>query len=642
MSNNSSAIPELNLRVIILGLILSVVMGSANVYLGLKAGMTVSASIPAAVVGMLVLRYFGRTGGSSHGGSILEANQIQTAASAGESLAAGIIFTMPALILIGVWQEFDMILTTVIAFTGGLLGILFMIPMRQVFIVKNEDNLQYPEGLACASVLEAGQETDSSDNASSIIKGALLGGAFKGLISFVGLLKGGLETAYLIGNRIFFFGGDISPALLAVGFIVKLNVAVLIFIGGFIGWLIGIPLLGHGLEHAGNPVEGAWELWSTQIRYVGVGAMVVGGISSIFRVRKGLVDAIKVLRKSQINIDQDNIPSNQKDIPPKAINIFSAIAVILVGGVYYYITNDIAITVVTTIIMIVMAFFFTAVASYIVGLVGNSNSPVSGMTITAVLFTGGLLYVFGFSGTEGMVATLGVAAIVCCAACTSGDVCNDLKTGQIVGSSPFRQQIMQIAGVAVASLVMAPIMQLLHETTPGGIGGRELAAPQAGLFASLAKGFFGDGILPWNMVAIGAVLGIIILSADSFLERWYKLKNIQNPNSFRLHLMPIAVGMYLPFGLSTPILIGGLLAHFILKQNSTNKDPDSVLQKGVLLSSGLIAGESLMGILLAFIAGAGIQSLTLDLKPDLITALTLSAALGTIWWLYTSSKIKNN
>jgi len=642
MSNNSSAIPELNLRVIILGLVLSVVMGSANVYLGLKAGMTVSASIPAAVVGMLVLRYFGRTGGSSHGGSILEANQIQTAASAGESLAAGIIFTMPALILIGVWQEFDMVLTTVIAFTGGLLGILFMIPMRQVFIVKNEDNLQYPEGLACASVLEAGQETDSSDNASSIIKGALLGGAFKGLISFVGLLKGGLETAYLIGNRIFFFGGDISPALLAVGFIVKLNVAVLIFIGGFIGWLIGIPLLGHGLEHAGNPVEGAWELWSTQIRYVGVGAMVVGGMSSIFRVRKGLVDAIKVLRKSQINIDQNNIPSNQKDIPPKAINIFSAIAVTLVGGVYYYITNDIAITVVTTIIMIIMAFFFTAVASYIVGLVGNSNSPVSGMTITAVLFTGGLLYVFGFSGTEGMVATLGVAAIVCCAACTSGDVCNDLKTGQIVGSTPFRQQIMQIAGVAVASLVMAPIMQLLHETTPGGIGGRELAAPQAGLFASLAKGFFGDGILPWNMVAIGAALGIIILSADSFLERWYKLKNIQNPNSFRLHLMPIAVGMYLPFGLSTPILIGGLLAHFILKENSSNKDPDSVLQKGVLLSSGLIAGESLMGILLAFVAGAGIQSLTLDLNPDLITVLTLSAALGTIWWLYTSSKIKNN
>ena len=291
--------------------------------------------------------------------------------------------------------------------------------------------------------------------------------------------------------------------------------------------------------------------------------MVVGGISSIFKVRKGLVDAIKVLRDSQIGNKQKNIPLNQRDIPAKAINIFSGIAIILVAGVYYYITKNIAITAITTVIMIIMAFFFTAVASYIVGLVGNSNSPVSGMTITAVLFTGGMLYVFGFSGTEGMVATLGVAAIVCCAACTSGDVCNDLKTGQIVGASPYRQQIMQIAGVAVASLVMAPIMQLLHENTPGGIGGRELAAPQAGLFASLANGFFGDGILPWGMVAIGSVLGVILLIGDSFLE--------SKKSTFRLHLMPVAVGIYLPFGLSTPILIGGLIAHFILAENDSEK-----------------------------------------------------------------------
>ena len=629
MDNNTTSIPELNIKVIILGLVLSVVMGSANVYLGLKAGMTVSASIPAAVVGMLALRAARGIDGKSLGGSILEANQIQTTASAGESLAAGIIFTMPALILIGVWQEFDMFLTTVIAFTGGLLGILFMIPMRQVFIVKNEDNLQYPEGLACASVLEAGQES-GGDNASSIIKGALLGGAFKGLISFAGVLKGGLETAFLSGNRIFFFGGDVSPALLAVGFIVRLNVAVLIFIGGVIGWLIGIPLLGHGLEHAADPAEGAWHLWSTKIRYVGVGAMVIGGISSIFRVRKGLVDAIKVLRDSQTSKSQSNVPLNQRDIPSKAINLLSAIAVLLVGGIYYYITKDAAIAAVTTVIMIIMAFFFTAVASYIVGLVGNSNSPVSGMTITAVLFTGGLLYVFGFSGTEGMIATLGVAAIVCCAACTSGDVCNDLKTGQIVGASPYRQQIMQIAGVAVASLVMAPIMQLLHENTPGGIGGRELAAPQAGLFASLADGFFGSGTLPWDMVAVGSAIGILLLIGDSYLEK--------SGQTFRLHLMPVAVGMYLPFGLSTPILIGGLLAHFILKENKTDQKPDNILQRGVLLSSGMIAGESLMGILLAFLAGAGIQSLNLGIDPNLVTALTMLAALGTIWWLYKSSK----
>ena len=630
MQDNTSTLPELNLRVIVLGLALSVIMGSANVYLGLKAGMTVSASIPAAVVGMLALKYFSRMSGKPS--SILEANQIQTAASAGESLAAGIIFTMPALILIGVWQSFDMYLTTVIAFTGGLLGILFMIPMRQVFIVKNEDNLQYPEGLACASVLEAGQNSTDSDSASSIIKGALVGGAFKGLISFVGLLKGNLETAYLSGNRIFFFGGDISPALLAVGFIVRLNIAVLIFIGGSIGWLIGIPLLGGGLEFAAHPVDGAWELWSTKIRYVGVGAMVVGGMASIFKVRKGLVDAIKVLRKTQIGSSQKNIPKNERNIPAKAINIFSTIAIVLVGGVYFYITNNIVIAAFTTIIMIIMAFFFTAVASYIVGLVGNSNSPVSGMTITAVLFTGGLLYIFGFSGTEGMVATLGVAAIVCCAACTSGDVCNDLKTGQIVGASPYRQQIMQIAGVAVASLVMAPIMQLLHENTPGGIGGRELAAPQAGLFASLAKGFFGDGVLPWDMVLIGCTLGVIIIVIDYILEA----KN----SSFRLYLMPVAVGIYLPFGLSTPILIGGLMAHFILSENNSKTEPDILLQKGILLSSGLIAGESLMGILLAFIAGAGIQNLDLDLDPTLISALTFLIALLTIYWVYVQSKPK--
>jgi putative OPT family oligopeptide transporter len=448
----------------------------------------------------------------------------------------------------------------------------------------------------------------------------------------VGILKGGLETAVLSGNRIFFFGGDISPALLAVGFIVRLNIAVLIFIGGFLGWLVGIPLLGHGLEHAADPIEGAWTLWSTKIRYVGVGAMVVGGISSIFRVRKGLVDAIKVLRDSQKGSNQDNIPINERDIPARAINIFSAIAIVLVAGVYYYITNNIAITIVTTVIMIIMAFFFTAVASYIVGLVGNSNSPVSGMTITAVLFTGGLLYVFGFSGTEGMVATLGVAAIVCCAACTSGDVCNDLKTGQIVGASPYRQQIMQIAGVAVASLVMAPIMQLLHENTPGGIGGRELAAPQAGLFASLADGFFGEGVLPWDMVGIGSVLGIFLLIGDSFLAS----KN----STFRLHLMPVAVGMYLPFGLSTPILIGGLLAHLILAENNSGEEPDSILQNGVLLSSGLIAGESLMGILLAFVASAGIQNLGLGIHPNLVTVLTFLAAAGTIWWLYNGSKLR--
>ena len=623
MNNITKHSNELNLRTILIGLILSVIMGAANVYLGLKAGMTVSASIPAAVLGMLVLRMISKKS------SILEANQIQTAASAGESLAAGIIFTMPALIIIGVWNEFDMVLTTVIAFTGGLLGILFMIPMRKVFIVSNVENLKYPEGIACTSVLEAGQENSDSKDAISIVQGSLIGGIFKILISFFGVFKGTIEGAILSGNRIFFLGGDISPALLAVGYIVRLNVSILIFIGGFIGWLIGIPLIGNGLEYLDNPIEGAYNIWSSSIRYLGVGAMVIGGIASIFKVRHGLIEAIKVLKEKSKKSNPDEL-STEKDIPSNLINGLSILVILLVGSVYYYLTGSFSISFVTTAIMIIMAFFFTAVASYIVGLVGNSNSPVSGMTITAVLFTGGLLYILGFEGVNGMIATLGVAAIVCCAACTAGDVCNDLKTGHMVGASPYRQQIMQILGVAIASLIMAPILQLLHENTPGGIGGRELSAPQAGLFAELAKGFFGDGQLPWNMVLIGSFIGLIILFMDSFLEK--------NNYNFRLHLMPIAVGMYLPFGLSTPILIGGIISYLILKKD-IRKNSDVVLHKGLLFSSGLIAGESLMGVVLALLSSIGIARMTLYLNNGVVVFLTSLGAILTIILLYKKANV---
>ncbi len=620
---------EINLRVIIIGLLLSVIMGSANVYLGLKAGMTVSASIPAAVLGMLILRFIRKRNKESDDGFVLEANQIQTSASAGESLAAGIIFTMPALIIIGAWESFNMTLTTLIAFTGGLLGILFMIPMRQVFIVSNDHNLKYPEGLACASVLDVGKDEGSQNKAMHIINGTLIGGLFKALISYAGILKDILESAFINSNRVFYFGGDISPALIAVGYIVRLNVAVLIFIGGFLGWLIGIPILSYGLEYNSTPLDYAWNLWSTEIRYVGVGTMVIGGVASIFKVRRGLVDAIIILFNNK-NTNKSNLSDKERNISSKAINILSIMTIILIFSIYFYITTNITIAIATTFIMIIMAFFFTAVASYIVGLVGNSNSPVSGMTITTVLFTGGILYIFGFSGTEGMIATLGVAAIVCCAACTSGDVCNDLKTGQIVGASPYKQQIMQIMGVAIASLIMAPILQLLHENTPGGIGGKQLSAPQAGLFASLVNGFFGNGNIPWDMIEIGIVIGLLILVIDALLE--YKNYN------FRLHLMPIAVGIYLPFGLSTPILAGGLISYFIQNKKKHRLNPEKTIDSGILLSSGLIAGESLMGLLLAFLASLGINNLNLGISSELSNVLTLFSILFIISWLFYNAK----
>lgn len=612
---------ELTLRAAGLGLVLSVVMGAANVYLGLKAGMTVSASIPAAVVGMLILRGVFKTG------TVLEVNQVQTAASAGESLAAGIIFTMPALLLIGVWKQFDMLTTTVIAFTGGLLGILFMIPMRRVFVVDN-DELPYPEGVACASVLEAG---DRPGDARAVVLGGAVGAAFKALVSYGHVLMGSLEAAVASNGRVFFLGADVSPALVAVGFIVRLNVAVLVFIGGAIGWFVCIPLfdelnallaaispsLAYPIEAHGEPVEQAWTLWSKGVRYVGVGAMVVGGVASIIKVRHGLVEAVRVL-KQRMGQKSEEQPEGDQDLPSGAIAGFSVLAVLLIAGVYFHFTGAVGITLLTTVVMITMSFFFVAVASHIVGLVGNSNSPVSGMTITAVLFTGGMLYLFGYSGMEGMVATLGVAAIVCCAACTSGDVCNDLKTGSMVGAMPRRQQTMQIMGVAVASLVMAPVLQILHNAYT--IGSRELSAPQAGLFASLAKGFFGEGELPWGLVGVGAVIGVVILAIDAVLEK--------QGRSFRMHLMPVAVGMYLPFGLSLPILFGGLIASLHARGASSDKEVETRLHRGVLFASGIIAGEALIGVAIAVLIGAGVG--TLQLTPPAQGWVTLAAGLATL------------
>jgi putative OPT family oligopeptide transporter len=587
-------------------------MGAANVYVGLKAGMTVSASIPAAVMAMLLFKLLFKNS------SILEANQVQTCASAGESLAAGIIFTMPAMILIGFWDSFDFWSVTIIALTGGLLGILFMIPMRKVFILNNKD-LAYPEGVACAAVLRAGEQTGQGGEGKSLFLGGLMGGAVALAAKLFGVISGTLEAATLVGSRVFYFGGDMSPLLIAIGFIVRLNVAILVFIGGALSWLIAIPLLGDGTSYP-SPIDAAYGIWSSQIRYVGVGAMVLGGFASLVAVRHGLVAAVKELHS---NLTSGKLMQSdlERDIPTWAILSLGLGCIVVLAFVNYRFTGGIGITLLATAVMLVMGFFFTAVASYIVGLVGNSNSPVSGMTITAVLVAGGVLYLFNYSGTEAMVATLGIAAIVCCVAATSGDVCNDLKTGSMLGAAPFRQQIMQITGVFVAAFVMSPILNLLNNNVEGGIGGRELSAPQASLFASLAKGFSGETELPWDMIAMGVVIGFIILIIDQVL--------VARGAKFRAHLMPIAVGMYLPFGLATPMVIGGLIAYFH-SRGGADAEIERRLHKGVLFSSGVIAGEALMSVGLACLTALGVQSLDLGLSPSLVLAFSLIVAVGLV------------
>jgi putative OPT family oligopeptide transporter len=608
------ATPELTFRAVVLGLLLAVVLGAANVYLGLKVGMTVSASIPAAVVAMLLLR------GVLRGGSVLEANQVQTAASAGESLAAGILFTVPALVLIGFWGRFDFWATTLIALAGGWLGVLFMIPMRRVFIEESPE-LPYPEGVACASVLESGEAAAQVEDGRAVLRGGLLGALVKLATSGVGLLQGALEGALLLGGRRpLFLGADLSPALLAVGYIVRLEIALQIFLGGAFGWLVVLPLLPElaailapeSLDLAqataagfdGSATERAWTLWSKGVRYVGVGAMAVGGLAALLRVRSGLRLALVELRRGWLE-------------PDGAVALFSLAAVSIVGGLYWHFTGRFGVAALATVIMVAACFFFVGVASYIVGLVGNSNSPVSGMTITAVLMTGALLWLFGYAGSAGMVATLGVAAVVCCAACTAGDVCNDLKTGSLVGATARRQQAMQLAGVAVAALVMAPVLQLLHDAY--GIGTRELAAPQASLFASLARGLFGGEALPWGLIGLGALLGGVVLVVDEWLGR--------REAAFRLHLMPVAVGLYLPLGLAVPIALGGLIEGVGRRRVPRSVAP--VAGRGVLYASGVVAGEALVGVAVAITIGMGLSIPSFDLAAR--NGISLVAAVLIVW-----------
>ncbi|MBX3180237.1 MAG: oligopeptide transporter, OPT family [Candidatus Hydrogenedentes bacterium] len=592
-----------------LGLLLAIILGAANVYLGLFAGMTVSASIPAAVVSMAILR------GLFRRGTILENNISQTVASTGESLAAGAIFTLPALILTGVWTQFDYWLSTGIVLAGGLLGIVFMVPLRKALIVDRKD-LRYPEGVACAEVLAAGQEMGGGLRAMAI--GAGLGALFKALSSGLGLILETVEGAVALGGRVFYAGAAMSPALVAVGYIVGLGVASQIFLGGVIGWAITIPATGPWFGPVEDPpLDHAKMLWSTQVRYMGVGAMLAGGLYSLWSVRAGLVAGVKSLRAGGVESGAARTERNMGLGSLAALLLFS---VLLTFVIYYFLIDSLALSVAALLIMIPAAFLFAAVATYIVGLVGSSNSPVSGMTICALLVAAFVIWLDGGTGRSAILATLGVAGVVCCVACTAGDVAQDLKTGQLVGATPARQQWAEVLGVIIPAFVMAPVLSLLHARYVIGEG---LLAPQATLFASLAQGFFGDGDLPYPMIAAGVLIGVAIIAADCALDR--------RGARFRLHVMPVAVGIYLPLYLATAIVAGGLL-HWWLHRNRAGEDP--VHNAGILFGSGLIAGEALMGIGLAVPVVFGIHiagGVALPAPLQVVLSLALFAAVVAVY-----------
>ena len=593
--------PQLSLRAIILAIVLAMILAAANTYLGLFAGMTIASAIPAAVVSMGVLRLFG-------GGHILENNIVQTGASAGSSIASGVIFTVPALIILGYWQDFEYLWVLAIAGLGGLLGVLFSVPLRRSLIV--DQGLAFPEGKAAAEVLKTG------DNPAAGLKllggAALLGGLGKlAAASGLRLFPDTASHAAYAGKGIAYFGTNLSPALLGVGYIVGLNISIVVLAGGIIGWNIAMPIYSMfflegnaelAAKIAGASAEdAAYAIWSAQIRYLGVGAMLIGGVWTIFSLRKSLLSGIKsglaVARSAASGVKTAEV---DKDIPMKWILVGLVLFTLPLLALYQSIVGDWLVSAPMTLIMIVAGFLFVSVSAYMAGMVGSSNNPVSGITICTILFSALVLIVLmGADAALGPVAAIMIGAVVCCAACIGGDNLQDLKAGQIVGATPWKQQLMLAVGAVSSALVMAPVLNLLAKAygigVPTELHPNPLPAPQANLMASVAKGMFG-GELPWTTIAVGAAIGAVIIAFDAWLKASGK--------KFRVPVLACAIGIYLPIELMVPIFLGGLLSYAVERASGVDRNNEEAVakvhQRGTLFAAGLITGEALMGIAIAF------------------------------------------
>ena len=569
---------EITLKAFFLSILLSIILSSAMVYLGLYAGMTISASIPAAIMSMGILRLFKNS-------NILENTIVQTAASAGESLAAGVIFTLPALLLIGYWDSISYWEVTKIAMVGGILGALFTVPLRRALILKAQ--LRFPEGVATAAVLKTGHETDANKSKESlkmIAFSALLGGFVKlGELAF-SIWSSALGGAVAIKGAIFGMGASLSPSLISVGYIVGRNIGILVFSGGVISWVIAIPIYSYMYGFEGeNYFDIANGIWNAKIRYLGVGAMVVGGIWSVIQLAKPLIESIQLSIKT-LKESAENLSLEEKDLP---INyVFMAILAMLVpiSLTYFGIIGSWTSAIILSLVMTIFGFLFSAVAAYMAGVVGSSNNPISGVTIATILFSSLLIIsFFDVDSSKGAAAAILIGAVVCCAAAIGGDNLQDLKTGNIVGATPWKQQLMQLVGVSSAALTLGIVLTLLHEAY--GIGSSELPAPQAVLMTNVANGVF-SGNLEWGMIYAGAILGIFIILLDQYQAR----RNAE----FRFPILVVAIGIYLPVELTLPIFIGGMLNHFASKTASEDGK-----NNGLLMASGLITGEALMAIFIA-------------------------------------------
>ena len=579
--------PELTVTSIVMGMLLAVIFGAANAYLGLRVGMTVSASIPAAVISMGVIRVIMKRN------SILESNMVQTIGSAGESLAAGAIFTMPALFL---WAEEglcdmpSLVEITLIALCGGVLGVLFMVPLRNALIVKEHETLLYPEGTACADVLLAGEEGGA--NASTVFSGMGLAAVFKFVVDGLKVLPS--DVAFAFKSFKGEIGMEVYPALLGVGYIVGPQIASYMFVGSVIGWMVIIPLIClFGPDTCLYPADvgttiadlyaagGAAKIWSTYVKYIGAGAIATGGIISLIKSLPLIITTFRDSIKSMKGGKNTNTARTAQDLPMQMI-LFGIVAMILI----IWVVPAIPVTLLGAAIIVVFGFFFATVSSRMVGLVGSSNNPVSGMAIATLLIATMSIKASGKTGIDGMTAAIAIGSVICIVAAIAGDTSQDLKTGYLLGATPKKQQMGEIIGVIVSGLAIGGVLYLLNAAW--GYGGAEVPAPQATLMKMIVEGIMG-GNLPWNLVFIGVFLAIAL-------------------EILRVPVMPFAIGLYLPIYLNASIMIGGVVRMFMDRRKNVDEETKTKqTTDGTLYCAGMIAGEGLVGILLAIFAVFGIN-----------------------------------
>ena len=598
--------PEMTAFSIIMGAILSVVFGAANAYLGLRVGMTVSASIPAAVISMGVIRKI------LHRDSILENNFVQTVGSAGESVAAGAIFTLPAMFLWakdGIMDKPDLFEIMIICIVGGLLGVFFMVPLRNALIVKEHGTLPYPEGQACAEVLLAGEE--GGDSASVVFAGLGISAAFKFIIDGLKLVPSEINTP---GTGISSFKGQIGtqiyPAVFSVGYICGPKISSYMFCGGVISWMMLIPLIvmfgPETIMYPGTaPIgeifaeNGVGGIWGSYIRYIGAGALATGGMISLIKSLPMIVTTFRDSMKALAGGQGDSTLRTDKNLSMKVVVICLAVLIVLTA-----VLPQIPVGIGGAVLIAVFGFFFAAVSSRMVGIVGSSNNPVSGMAIATLLFSTIVLKATGTIGATGMKTAIAIGTVICIVAAIAGDTSQDLKTGYLVGATPLKQQYGEVIGVIVSAIAIGGVLYLLDSAW--GFGSEQLGAPQATLMKMIIEGVMG-GQLPWGLVITGVVLAFVV-------------------EMLGIPVLPFAIGVYLPIQLSACSMVGGLVRlYFDRKKFASEQEKTATANRGVLYCSGMIAGEGLVGILLAVLAVLGV-----DGKIDLSGALNLSASAGTV------------